>query len=250
MVSSIAHGVKGILTGLNAGIYLIDSGYTKNQKEQIEEGLEVSKLMAERIRRVSSNVLFYSKKRVLHWEQVDVLTFMTDVAVTIEDRFQEETVDFVKEFDPYAGTFEIDTELVRSALINILENALDACLEDASKPSHQVVFKVTKEEGTIRIDISDNGIGMNTEDRRNIFGLFFSSKGTKGTGLGLYITDKVIRQHGGEIIVESEPEKGTRFLLILPKELPESAKQKPLEQVLDFEFAKDDMEDTPDEHQG
>jgi signal transduction histidine kinase len=70
----------------------------------------------------------------------------------------------------------------------------------------------------IVFEIGDNGIGMDRETREKIFSLFFSSKGLKGTGLGLFISNKIVDRHGGTIKVESEPGRGSRFLIRLPLE--------------------------------
>jgi signal transduction histidine kinase len=67
-------------------------------------------------------------------------------------------------------------------------------------------------------EIADNGIGMDQQTREKLFSLFFSSKGVKGTGLGLFISNKIVDKHGGHIKVESEPSKGTRFVVELPLE--------------------------------
>jgi signal transduction histidine kinase len=66
------------------------------------------------------------------------------------------------------------------------------------------------------MEIHDNGIGMDRETREKIFSLFFSSKGIKGTGLGLFIANKIVDKHGGDIKVESEPGRGSRFVIRLP----------------------------------
>ncbi|MDH3886090.1 MAG: HAMP domain-containing histidine kinase, partial [Desulfobacterales bacterium] len=73
-------------------------------------------------------------------------------------------------------------------------------------------------------EINDNGIGMDRETRESLFTLFFSSKGNKGTGLGLFIADKIIDQHGGKISVESKPGRGSSFKIEIPKRIPESVK--------------------------
>ena len=67
-------------------------------------------------------------------------------------------------------------------------------------------------------EVEDNGIGMDRETREKIFSLFFTSKGIKGTGLGLFIANKIIDKHGGHIDVTSEPKRGTRFLIRFPLE--------------------------------
>ena len=103
-------------------------------------------------------------------------------------------------------------------MINILENAVEACLEDNTKNIHQIAFGVCEEGKHIRFDVWDNGVGMDRETREKIFTLFFSLKGHMGTGLGLFISNKIIRQHGGEIIVESSPGEGSHFTVRMPKQ--------------------------------
>ena len=105
---------------------------------------------------------------------------------------------------------------MRLALINILENALDACAEDDARKQHKIVFSVQGDEEQIIFEIKDNGIGMDQETRESLFTLFFSSKGNKGTGLGLFIADKIIDQHGGNIAVESRPGQGSNFTITIP----------------------------------
>ncbi|MBW1643325.1 MAG: HAMP domain-containing histidine kinase, partial [Deltaproteobacteria bacterium] len=70
----------------------------------------------------------------------------------------------------------------------------------------------------------DNGIGMDEETKNNMFTLFFSSKGYRGTGLGLFIANRVLEQHGGSIQVESTMGKGSNFKIALPRELPDRIK--------------------------
>ena len=69
-------------------------------------------------------------------------------------------------------------------------------------------------------EITDNGIGMDQETREKAFTMFFSSKGMEGTGLGLFIADRIARSHGGSIELESKPGAGTRFIVKLPRTRP------------------------------
>jgi len=238
MIGSIAHGIKGILTGLNGGLYLIESGHHRNQSGKVDEGIDITRLMIERIERVVFDILYYAKERTLNWERVDVLDFAGDVAATFEMRLREEDIEFVLDVDNACGSFEIDRTLLRSALINILENAADACREDPSKKDHTISFYCHPENGLVRFDISDDGIGMDAEAQRQLFDLFYSTKGNRGTGLGMFITDKIIRQHGGQIEVESTPGRGTRFVVSLPNQLPDVVKRFRSGQIIDFEFAQ------------
>ena len=78
----------------------------------------------------------------------------------------------------------------------------------------------------IDFEVIDNGVGMDPETQDKIFTPFFSAKGEKGTGLGLFIANKIIEQHGGNISVKSTLGKGTRFRIRIPKIMPKSAKIK------------------------
>jgi len=99
---------------------------------------------------------------------------------------------------------------------------VDACVEDRNKPSHRITFRVRGDEGGVTFEIQDDGVGMSTDTRDKIFDLFFSSKGRAGTGLGLFIARQAIRQHGGDIEVDSEPGRGSCFRVRWPRVLPKS----------------------------
>lgn len=222
MLGSVSHGIKGLLTGLDAGMYMVESGFSKSDSCQIEEGWKTVKLMVERIRKMVLDILYYAKERNLTWEKVDVSGFANDLAMVMERKISFVEIEFIRDFKDPLGDFLIDTGCVSSALINILENAVDACVKDKSKEKHRIIFRVTRDEKNINFEISDNGIGMERETREKLFTLFFSTKGDKGTGLGLFISNKIIRQHGGSIKVFSMPGQGAKFTINIPKTIPQA----------------------------
>jgi O-acetyl-ADP-ribose deacetylase (regulator of RNase III)/anti-sigma regulatory factor (Ser/Thr protein kinase) len=124
------------------------------------------------------------------------------------------------ELAPDAGSLPADTMAVRAMLQNLLENSLDASRADgeSGKGAHWIKLAVRREPPYMLFDLEDNGVGMDRETREKVFSLFFSSKGLKGTGLGLFISNKIVDKHGGHIEVESEPGQGTRFRVHLPLE--------------------------------
>ena len=232
LIGSISHGIKGVLTGMDAAVYLLESGYAKQDTDRVEEGLEVVKLMVDRVRNLVMNILFYAKRRALNWQSVDILKFVSDTAFIIEPKAGRGNLTFVRDFKKPLGSFEVDDGAFRSALINILENAIEASLEDKSnKESHRVVFAVRQEADAVIFDISDNGMGMDRETRENMFNLFFSSKGHAGTGLGLFIANRIVQQHGGSIDVASESGKGTHFTIRMPRVLSPQAKSSQTDSV-------------------
>jgi signal transduction histidine kinase/FixJ family two-component response regulator len=221
-ISSISHGIKSLLTGLDGGMYLVDSGFAKENSERVKEGWQDVKTVVSRIRKLVQDILFFAKERELDRKRIDVLDFAFEVASAVEPKIKPEGVHFVCDFDESMGDVEIDSSAVRLALINILENALDACAEDKADKSHKIVFTAKQEENDVIFEVKDNGVGMDRETKESLFTLFFSSKGNKGTGLGLFIANKIIDQHGGKISVESTSGQGSNFRIKLPKTIPNS----------------------------
>lgn len=222
MISSISHGIKGLLTGLDGGMYLLEKGFSQKSQDQITEGWEVVKQMVERIRKMVLDILYYAKERDLRWERIDALSFAEEVAKVVEPKIRSGGIEFEKNLDSKIGEFEINAGYVHSALLNILDNAVDACTKDTSKQKHTITLKVKQDKRHIIFDVADNGLGMDSDTSEKIFTPFFSLKGEKGTGLGLFISNKIIDQHGGEIIVKSKLGQGTLFRIKIPKMQSES----------------------------
>lgn len=226
MISTLSHSIKGLLTGMDGGIYLMSSGFRKHRDEEVEEGFEAVKHITQRLRSLVLDILLYAKDRPLDWERVDALSFLEDVFQTMAPRIRVQGIYFVSCFDSGLDFFEVDAGIFRTALINLLENALDACTEDREKEGHRIEMhgRESEDGNELLIEIRDNGVGMDEETRKRMFTIFFSSKGRSGTGLGLFITSRIIHQHGGSIRVQSAPGEGTVFTLSMPKILKDTVK--------------------------
>jgi PAS domain S-box-containing protein len=220
MLGTISHSLRGCLTGLNASLYNIEAGFYRNSPAQIEEGLDLSKLMVDRVRRLVLDILYYSKERDLETEEVDVWRFAREVTILIENRIKAANIEFNTDFAQDAGLFVIDPEIIRTAVINLLENAIEACIEDHRHITHRINFTISTDEDNVYFEISDNGPGIEKEQAKEIFRLFSSSKGNRGTGIGLFVTRKAILKHGGTIAVDSSPNMGAKFRIALPRKPP------------------------------
>jgi len=225
LLGSMSHGIRGILTALDGGIYRLEKGLEKENQKQTYDALEVVKNMIHRISSMVIDILYYTKERGLNWTHVNVMDFSNQVAAIIKPKAEKHNIKFVYEFDHSRSLFEIDPGTVSSALVNILENSIDACLYDKSKDkSYKIIFRVSENENHTIFEARDNGMGMDRETQENLFSLFFSSKGHRGTGLGLFVANQIVEQHGGSIEIDSEPKQGSCFTIKLPKVLPKEIK--------------------------
>ena len=229
LMGSTSHGIRGMLTSMDGGIYRLEAGIKKENMEQINDACESIKEMVNRVKKMVLNILYYTKERSLNWSRINVLDFANKVASIIKPKAEKHHIEFVCDFDQSVGVFEIDPEAVSSGLVGILENSIDACVDDKSDNKlHKVIFRVEEDKDHIIFDIHDNGIGMDRETKENMFTLFFSSKGHRGTGLGLFIAGQIVEQHGGSIKVDSMRGHGSRFKIRLPKTFPEAVKGVPI----------------------
>jgi signal transduction histidine kinase len=225
MVSSISHGVKGILTGLDGGVYLLVSGLSSNDSVKTKEGLDIVKQMVDRIRGLVMDILYYARERALDWKRMPVIDFGEDIVAVITPKLVNHPITFVKNFAANIGIFEVDAAVAATALVNIIENAIEACLEDRSGKSHRITFNVKGDNGHVIFEVEDTGVGMDSATRDSIFDMFYSTKGKMGTGLGLFIARNIVQQHGGTIQVASAPGQGSTFRVMMPRILPPAAKE-------------------------
>ena len=226
MVSSVSHGVKGILTGLDAGVYLARSGLRQQDPSRAEEGLATVGQMVERLRQVVLDVLYFAKERPLSWRRVEVLGVIDRLIEAAAPKIRQHAIEIVTEYDGSPGEIEADEAVLTTALYNIIENAVDACAEDRRRPVHRITLRVTGQDDCVVIEIADDGVGMSPVIKEKIFDMFYSSKGHSGTGLGLFIARQVIYQHGGAIRVDSTAGVGSCFRIQLPRALPRAEKER------------------------
>jgi signal transduction histidine kinase len=217
MIGSISHSVKGHLTQLDAGLYLARSAIKKDNPEQLNEGLDILKVSIHRIKKLIFDILYYSKERDLNLEEFNLIKFAGDIVDICEPKAVPYQIKIHRDFDAAPERLTADPGFLRSALINILDNAIDACIQDTdSDEPHAIHFIISQETNDICFEIRDNGVGMDQETREKIFNLFFSSKQDKGTGFGLFISKNIIKQHGGTINIKSIKGRGTSFYIKLP----------------------------------
>jgi signal transduction histidine kinase len=220
MLGSMSHGMKGLLMAIDGGAYRLEAGLKREDIERIASGWTQIREKLGSLRKMSLDILDYAKNRELVPVQTDIKTFAAKLMDTVRHKAESNNIALTLEMNLAHGTFEADTLPLSSALTNILDNAVDACLFDRSKTGHSVLFRVWCNETELHMVVEDNGVGMDRQVRENMFTLFFSSKGHVGTGIGLFYAHDVITRHHGQIMVESELGRGSCFHVRLPLRQP------------------------------
>lgn len=217
LIGSISHGIKGLLNGLDGGIYLINSGLKRDDRSRIDRGWEIALRNISRIRSMVMDILYYAKDREPELDSISASTMANDIYLNMEEKAKKLEIGLTLDIESDVGNFEADPQMVRSLLMNLAENSIDACRIDTKDDEHLVQIKTRGSEESVLFEVQDNGIGMDRETCEKAFSLFFSSKGAGGTGLGLFISNKIAQSHGGSIVLESEEGKGSRFIVEMPR---------------------------------
>jgi signal transduction histidine kinase len=218
-VAGLAHAIKNITGGLTGGAFVLEQGIELKNEKYLFQGWEMIKGNVAKIKNMALDLLNYTKEREPDYQRLDPNTPLREVYELMLPRTRELGIALVLETDESLEEIRADPEGIHRILLNLIANAVDACTDsDRSKGEDRVVLKSLEKEGWgVEYQITDNGCGMNPETRSKVFQRFFSTKGSRGTGLGLMITKKIIDEHMGEIDLTSEPERGTTFFIRLPK---------------------------------
>jgi signal transduction histidine kinase len=217
-VAGMAHCIKNILHGFKGGSYLVDIGIDKGNTDKLIKGWQMIKRSIGRTSDLVLDLLSYSKEREPEYEPCSPNEIANDVVELMADQASNYDIELVKHFSPSIARVAMDPRTVHRCLLNLVSNAIDACMFDENmKKHHYVRVSTIPEEGRfIRFEVQDNGSGMSREVTEKLFSAFFSTKGSKGTGLGLLVTCKLVEEHRGTIAVQSEAGQGTTFTMRLP----------------------------------
>ena len=214
-IATLSHHIKNILQGIRSGSYLIDLGLNEKDESIVRRGWTIVEKNQTRIYNMVMDMLSFSKDREPALEPADLNETVGEVFELMQPRAEELGVRL--EWQPGANLSRvmIDPEGIHRAVLNIVTNAIDAS-EGSPTPRSRSGPSGTPASRMARIIIADNGPGIDEADIPSVFQIFASTKGSSGTGLGLPVSQKIIREHGGKIVVQSRLGQGAAFFLELP----------------------------------
>ena len=214
-IANLSHHVKNILQGLKGGGYMVHEGLKRNELEPIRAGWEICEKTHNRIESLVLDMLTMSKEREPKRESTNLVLLIQDALSIAQAPARDANVQLVWNPPADPQTACVDPEGIHRAVLNLILNAIDAT---SGRPDAKVSIALLCTQDSTRIEIEDNGVGIPQSQLQTIFSLFESTKGNRGTGLGLPVSQKIIREHGGDISVLSVVDQGTTFTIQLPSE--------------------------------
>jgi len=210
LASGVAHEIRNPINAIG----MIAQRLNKEFKpaDNLEEYIKITELLrseVNRINKIITQFLNYAKPLDLKLDYVNTKNFFEEIYQLFLPQAKQKNIKFIKQGEDNL-TVRFDSDLIKQSLMNIIQNAFDAVGENGV-----VQLKYYKFDNTLTIEISDNGIGIPSEQQKKIFDLYFTTK-KDGNGLGLSIAQKIIHQHNGTITVSSKQNQGTTFKLQLP----------------------------------
>ncbi len=213
-VASLSHSVRNIIQGLRGGADVVELGLRKNSMKVVRGGWDIVARNLERIHGLTMNMLAYSKQRSPDLELTNLNPLLEEIVGLVQKQYDDKHVALITDLDTTVPPVPIDPAGIHQAMLNLLLNALDAVESKRGAVTLRTDFD---DDGqNVRVVVTDNGGGIYAENRKRLFEPFHSTKGLKGTGLGLVVTKKIIDEHRGRIQVDSSPNTGTTFTLKLP----------------------------------
>jgi two-component system NtrC family sensor kinase len=220
-IATLSHHIKNILQGIRGGSYLIEMGLKDHDEEVTRKGWTIVERNQNRISALVMDMLTFSKEREPDLMPANLNEVVADVVDLMRVRAEEEAVEIRWQPGVPMPRLVFDPEGIHRAVLNVMTNAIDALAERDPPRLVEVSTHYLPEEKLVRIVVSDNGPGIPADQMEHLFSPFVSSKKSRGTGLGLPVSQKILAEHGGRISVESEPDQGCRFTLELPATLPQ-----------------------------
>jgi len=219
-VAGLSHAIKNITGGLKGGAFVLEKGIELGEQKYLLQGWEMIKGNVDKITNLSLDLLNYAKDSRPDFQEDDPLKPAREVVALMRPRAKAHGIELSTQFDKGIEPCYFDPDLIHHSLLNLVTNALDACIEDTGQKAKKVMVRVKKKPGWgVEYQVEDTGSGMIAEVKNKIFQGFFSTKGTDGTGIGLMITKKIIDEHQGEIEAESIEGAGSTFVIRIPKGL-------------------------------
>ncbi|GMU91973.1 MAG: hypothetical protein AMXMBFR4_10310 [Candidatus Hydrogenedentota bacterium] len=209
--AGMGHCIKNILVGIKGGAEFVDLALETSEMKYIQKGWPLIRRSIDRMEDLVLNLVTFSREREPERAPTDINLLIGEILETAHSQAERAKVklDFVGGDIPI---MELDSLGIYRAILNLVTNAIDACEEGGGR----VTIRTYVDERGCHVEVKDTGVGISPDFMPKLFMAFHSTKGSRGTGLGLACSRKIVAEHGGEIAVQSKPGKGSKFTITLP----------------------------------
>jgi signal transduction histidine kinase len=213
-IAGTSHCMRNLLTGMSVSVEMLEAARQKESWETFDRSLFTLKRSVGRFAEQVNNMLGWSRETELHLVPVNVNDIAAEALHEVEALAHRHRIQIMFK----RGALEsvpLDGAMIYRVLLNLLGNAIEAC----GTQGGSVTLSTFQNEIFTRFSVTDTGSGILPEHQERIFDAFFTTKGGGGTGLGLAVSRRMIREHGGDIRVSSKYGEGARFSVVLPHKL-------------------------------
>jgi PAS domain S-box-containing protein len=215
--AGLAHCIKNLLHGLGSASHIVDQGMADGDQELAAQGWRMVKANLDRVETLTQDLLAYAKDRRPQYQPFNLNELLSECRSLVAGRANDAGVEINLEPGEGCERVVLDPMGIRRVLLNLVSNSLDA-LTTSPKTDHGRITLASHRDGfgQVVVRVEDNGPGIPPEAARYLLRGLFSTKGSKGTGLGLLVCQKIIEEHGGTLAFESPPNSGTKFVMVVP----------------------------------
>jgi signal transduction histidine kinase len=215
LVGAITHDLKGLISGVEGGIYFVSSGIKKHKKARVDQGIEMMQRSLARIRRTVAGSLYYVKDRNVDLRLVDIQQLIVSVCSDLEQQAHHLGVSL--KANDGAGTIQADQLAVHSLFSNLAEYAMEACSIAKLHSSPTVTLSATINGDLAVFEVLGNGFVIPEITREQALGQYFAPSGLDRSHLGTFMAHRLVQSHGGKLhVVSSEDEGTTCFVVEMP----------------------------------
>jgi len=236
-LSAVLQGCQNILRRLSAGLpannqtaqalgVSLDTINAYLEQRGILGFLEGIREAGSRATRIVSDMLAFSRRSDTQFapasleEMLETVVRLVSSDYDLRKRYDFRRIEIERDYDPRLGEVYCDRIEIEQVFLNVVKNAAQAMAGGGSPPPHRITLRTREEGNSARVEIEDNGPGMDEETCKRVFEPFFTTKPVGiGTGLGLSVSYFIVTEHhGGSISVSSTPGQGTCFTIRLPQQ--------------------------------
>ena len=213
-ISNLAHNIKNLNMMNQNAVDLMQMHMERIGDEKADKCWKIIGTGISRINELSMEMLDYVGDQPLATRSTDINHAIQSSVEVLTHSLADKGVELRLDLSPSVSKWELDEKQFQRALVNLVVNAIDAVAQNDDGEIH--ISSCLENGRRLVVAVHDNGCGMDPQKKKKIFELFFTTKGTKGNGLGLPMVSKFIESSGGNLLVDSQPDEGTTFKMVFP----------------------------------